>query len=186
MGVPEVVAITINAVSHYVAGLVDGLQSPYFAPCRAIITNDIQLPEIPQSGDVGGAMLPVPMLFVWTPNSRKERQTAPRPIAYAKRTFEFRLLGIVVDNVDAPNRDSALHCLMDAVDIQLSTTPSPLTITDPDTSWSSQVLSIGERVTTEVLLPETIGDASGSYLRYGFGMVLVVEETQNYQPQPRI
>jgi hypothetical protein len=176
--------VTVNAVQHYVKGLVDGLQSPYYAPVSAIISNAINLPTEFVNVDVGGASLPQPFAFIWAHTTRKERQTAPRPLAWATRRYVLEIFLTVVDDPNTPNRESAFPCLMDALDIALSTTPLVTTIIDPDTAWESQITSIGEREETELFLPETIGDEVASFLRYGYRCSHYVQEQQNYQPQP--
>ena len=112
------------------------------------------------------------------------RQTAPRPVAWASRKYAFQILFVVIDYADAENRESAFTCLADALDIAMSTTLMPLIITDPDTGWQSQIVGIGEVETTEMFLPETIGDESGSYLRYSYRCSMDIQERQNYSPMP--
>ncbi|MES1975823.1 MAG: hypothetical protein V4472_25475 [Pseudomonadota bacterium] len=176
--------ISINGTNFYVKSLVDGLQSPYYAPVRAIVTNNIALPEQYTSQDTGGVELPVPFAFLFATTTTKHRQTAPRPMAWSARKYDFQILFSVIDHADAPNREAAFNCLCDALDIALSTTLMPLIITDPDTGWQSQIVGIGEVESTELFLPETIGDDSGSFLRYSYRCSHEIQERQNYASQP--
>ncbi len=85
-----------------------------------------------------------PVCYLWAATGKQVRQTAPRPIAYMKVTWDVEGALTTLMEFDDPNIDAAFPLLIDKLTAMLNITPCPTWITDPDTGFETQVIAIGE------------------------------------------
>lgn len=171
----------LNAIQQWLASdeVLNGLQSPQYAPLNAVVTSHIQSPDVLDLVDTGGIMRPVPFAFVWVNNGHEDRQTMPRGQAWKKIKWRVQVVLQVVENPDDPLRATAFPLLIDQIRAFLgnpATLSMPIIISDPVTGAQSQVLNVGEEIDYEVFIPDMIGAGGQALVRPAARLNLLIEE----------
>jgi hypothetical protein len=172
----------LNATLQYVKGLLDGLESPQYAPVEAIVSSAIPAADAFQVDDKGGIMRPSPKCYIWGNTIHEDRQTMPRGPGFKKGTYRLDLLLQVLEQADDEFRETAFPCLFDAVRFAINATAIVVDITDPVTLYQSQILQIGEEFDSEIFIPDSISIGSQSGVRSTARLTLKIEEA--YQSLP--
>lgn len=129
--------MSLVAIKEHVKAVIDGTTSEHYPAAQARIT---PLPD----GDAAAA----PQLFIATPGYKERRDSGPRTGStnggIKKATHQVLITCLAVYANDDPNNDIAFDSLLEAVMTQLRKDTVPITITDPDTNGTSQLVTIGE------------------------------------------
>jgi len=160
----------LNSVQYYVQGLLNGATSPYLEPMDCLLAP-------PVDTDVT-----TPTCYLWAGKGKQIRQTAPRPVAYKKQTWEVEGALAVVMDFDDPNLNSAFPLLIDQLTATLNITPCPVVITDPDTGFQTQVLSIGELLDYNYARVMTTGAEGQGLVKFICELMITVEEKIEFMP----
>lgn len=124
----------LNAVQHFVVGLLDGLAIPGS-------TQTLEAYITPPTVDE----LDNPKAYVWGGRLRGTRQSMPRGQGFKKLNWSVDVWLTYETNPDSPTVDQEFPLIVDAVMNAVWTTPLNDTfITDPTTGVRSQILAIGE------------------------------------------
>lgn len=131
----------LNAVQHYVQGIVNGLVVP-----GSVGTIEAWI-QPPAWESLSG-----PKAYIWGGKMRRRRQTTPRGRGFQQNDWIvdiFLAYETVSDTTNDPNVDQEFPLVIDAVIDTLAATTMPLMITDPTTNKQSQITSIGEELDLE-------------------------------------
>jgi hypothetical protein len=159
----------LNSVQLYVKGLLDGLANPQLPDLIAVISDPVM---------ADAAM--DPFAYVWGATGHKERQTAPRPVAWQKWLWDIEVSVVNVREIDSPDLDTAFPLLLDQIDAKLSTTPMTVKITDPITNFDSQILAVGEHTDLKYSRLKTTGVDSQGIIQFGCDFTCRIEEAVSY------
>ncbi len=164
----------MNAVLQYLRQLLTGVESPYLNPVLATV-----MP--PVLTDVAAQ----PYVWIWSGTAPERRQTAPRamgypgkirPGGYQKFTWKIELsLDLVMSQTD-PNIEQAFPTCHDAIVKVLNTVIIPVVVQDPATQQYTQLLTIGENLTSNFAMIRLTGAPGQSLARFGAHIVCDVEE----------
>jgi len=137
----------INVVQTHAKSITNGISSPlYKRPLVAYITP-------PNPGKLTG-----PAAYVWVTQGNNKRQTAHRGAGFRSTIWTVSVWLMSPDNSTNPNADSAFASLIDAVVEAWVTTPMPISIEDPQTGRTSQLVAIGEQFTVQQSPAHTLAD----------------------------
>ena len=135
--------MTLNAVQHYVKGLLDGLTLPFAQ--EGSLTAYVAPPSV---GDQIN-----PLCFIWGSVGDKSRRAGsrakpglPSTGGFKKAIWQTDLWLYYVEDADDPDADSLFPAVIDAICGVLENTLMPVAVTDPTTRAVSTVLQIGETV----------------------------------------
>lgn len=171
----------LNTMNVYMVDLLAGTTSPFLAPLRTVRSSDIPTPGKYDAVDIGGVMRPVPYGFIHVGVGHEQRQTMPRPVAWKKTEWTTDVILQAVLDPDSTDIDKAMDCLVDAVTMTLNQTEMPVIVTDPDTLYQSQVLSVGEELHYEVFIPDVVSFGGQNYVRHAVRISCTVKEATNYR-----
>lgn len=158
----------LNSVQQYVRGVIDGISVPgQSVPLTAYVTPPVMDKVSP------------PKAYVWNGRCTGARRSMPRGPAFKKLGW---LVDIYLNYETNPNRvppggasvDAQFPLIVDAVMLTLWQTPMPVFITDPDTGYQSQILSIGEQFSIDY--PPERSPATLRMLWYSLLLTVMVEE----------
>jgi hypothetical protein len=128
----------LNVVQTHAKSITDGIKSPlYKLPLVAYITP-------PNPGKLTG-----PAAYVWATNGTNRRQTMPRGAGFRETNWSISIWLMSPDTASNPNADSAFAALVDSVVEAWVTTTMPISIEDPLTGLTTQLVSVGEEFTIE-------------------------------------
>lgn len=124
----------LNAVQQYIRSVVDGSTSLYFPqPLVAYIAP-------PNPGEMEG-----PTAYIWGATWQDNRATWTRGMPNTvKTTWQIDIYLMAPDAPDYTHADAAFPLVVDSVVAALRATPMTVQIADPDTSATSQIVSVGE------------------------------------------
>lgn len=132
----------------YLKGLLTDLPLTTY-PGRTL--NTFVAPPVP--GDMS-----VPTCYIWGAQFNESRQTAPRGSAFKTVTYDVDIWVFVVDDPNSQGVDQRFPVLIDEVQDVLRKTEMPVTIQDPTTQATSQILSVGETFEVRYDVERTIAD----------------------------
>jgi len=128
----------LNTVQLLAKSITDGIETPlYKRPLVAYITP-------PNPGK-----LPGPAAYIWVTSGVNARQTAPRGAGFRKTIWTVSVWLMSPDTATNPDADTAFGSLIDAVVQAWVTATMPVSIEDPLTSRTTQIISLGEQFTIE-------------------------------------
>jgi hypothetical protein len=168
--------MSLNAVLQYTKSLLDELQSPLLSPLEAVV-------QPPVLSDVADH----PYCFIWGAHSPIKRQTAPRAIrlvgggiqqgGYQQADWQITCRLYTVLAQTDPDIEMAFPGLVDAVILELSTTPIAIVTTDPLTGQQLQILTIGESMTIDYASAVAVANGTGQgIIRFGCDVQTLVQE----------
>ncbi len=159
----------LNSVQQYVKGIITN---------AAITTTDYP-------GGVNVYIAPpmvdtptTPTVYIWGSTYDINLQTAPRIGGYFKVNYEVSIWTIVPDQPDYSGADYAFPVVIDALTQLFCTTPMPVVITDPQTNFETQIISVGVKLSGEYAPVMQLGDQAWVY--YSHEHRLHIEEKVQY------
>lgn len=176
----------VNSIGKFVKATCEGITSQYLPPVVALLAGEILPPIVPGAEPFGISNSPIPYAFVWIHPWDEKRESEPRhdptaiPGAWKKASYAVEVDLEVQMDASAAHRDSAFPCLIDAVQVVFNQITIPQTLTDPDTGFQSELLTIGEVIRGEQFAPEALGTADQGLMKYGAVLIIEVEEMIQY------
>ncbi len=160
----------INSVQLQVKSILNGLALPgQSLPLLAYIA-----PPVP--GEVAQTLA-----FIWGATANEMPQTFSRAKAlgttlggFKKVTYNIDIWLYMIDQSDSITADSNFPLVIDAVRNAMASAQYPLLLTDPTTGQVSQLLMIGEKITTDYAPVRTLDDQQ--LVLYQGLLVVTVEE----------
>lgn len=162
----------LNTVHHYLKRLLDGVQVPGTAgTLEAFIT-----PPDPETE-------PTPKAYIWGATANEQRTAMPRNLNGDPTTAGWKQMDHLIDvwlvwfsdeETDAPDLDSAFPAVLDVVSKILRESQDPVQVSDPLTGQPSELLDVGEKMSTEMYPPRSVADQR--ILRYDARFQLTIQE----------
>jgi len=154
----------LNSVQLLVKSTLDGLQFPITE--QGTLTAYIAPPN---PDNIDG-----PIVHIWGGVSDEKRRTMTRPVGNKSISYEIDLWIYFAEELDDSLSDSLFPVILDTIALKLRTMTMPLTITDPNTGVSSNIVSIGEDMKTDYAPART--NTNQSFMIYMARMVLDIDE----------
>lgn len=149
----------------------NGLISPQMQALQAVVQPPVDVQDATN-----------PIAYIWAADSDQSRMSAPRPIGLSKIVWKVDVAVMAGMDIDDPTQETAFPLLLDQIRAYLNTVAMPFYLTDAVTGFVSQIVSVGEKMSSKYARVRTTGPTGVGLVKFGAELVLTIEENVSYQP----